>query len=158
MPQTLRCLGKSWQAGVGRVFLRCGAGMNFQVAILKVLVSYPDGFASLADIKRDMAILATSGPEWSIRTKRLAARIHGLEIFSQSLVERRPDGWRITDAGRSALLLMETNPAAAEVSPTRIAATEAPPAISHSAAPVVAETVRRRVERLGGRRKRNRQR
>ena len=29
--------------------------MNFQVTILKVLVSYPDGFASLPDLKRDIA-------------------------------------------------------------------------------------------------------
>jgi hypothetical protein len=28
--------------------------MNFQVTILKVLVSYPDGFASLSDLKHDM--------------------------------------------------------------------------------------------------------
>ena len=84
--------------------------MNFQVTILKVLVSYPDGFASLADVKRDVAILATSGREWSERTKRLAARLPGLEIFAQGLVERRDGGWRITDAGRSALELMETCP------------------------------------------------
>ena len=37
--------------------------MNFQVTVLKVLVSYPDGFAVMADLKRDMAILATSGRE-----------------------------------------------------------------------------------------------
>ena len=55
--------------------------MNFQVTILKVLASYSDGFASLADIKRDVAILATSGREWSDRTTRLAARAPGLEIF-----------------------------------------------------------------------------
>jgi hypothetical protein len=32
--------------------------VNFQVTVLKVLVSYPDGFASLSDLKRDVAILA----------------------------------------------------------------------------------------------------
>jgi hypothetical protein len=53
--------------------------MNFQVTILKVLVSYPDGFASLTDLKRDIAILATSGKDWSERTKRLAARVAALE-------------------------------------------------------------------------------
>lgn len=46
--------------------------MNFQVTVLKVLVSYPDGFVLMADLKRDMAILATSGPDWAERTKRLA--------------------------------------------------------------------------------------
>lgn len=35
--------------------------MNFQVTVLKILVSYPDGFAMMAELKRDMAILATSG-------------------------------------------------------------------------------------------------
>jgi hypothetical protein len=35
--------------------------VNFQVTVLKILVSYPDGFAAMADLKRDMAILATSG-------------------------------------------------------------------------------------------------
>ena len=39
--------------------------MNFQVTVLKILVSYPDGFAVMADLKRDMAILATSGRDWS---------------------------------------------------------------------------------------------
>jgi hypothetical protein len=42
--------------------------VNFQVTILKVLVSYPVGFAALAVVKRDVAILATSGREWSERT------------------------------------------------------------------------------------------
>jgi hypothetical protein len=81
--------------------------MNFQVTILKVLVSYPDGFASLADLKRDIAILTTSGKDWSERTKRLAARIPSLSIFSQDLVERLEGGWRITEQGRSVLDMME---------------------------------------------------
>jgi hypothetical protein len=42
--------------------------VNFQVTVLKVLVSYPDGFAAMADLKRDMAILATSGRDWAERT------------------------------------------------------------------------------------------
>ena len=49
--------------------------MNFQVTVLKVLVSYPGGFAVMDDIKRDMALLATSGRDWADRTKRLAARV-----------------------------------------------------------------------------------
>lgn len=49
--------------------------MNFQVTVLKILVSYPDGFAVMEDLKRDMAILATSGREWADRTSRLAARV-----------------------------------------------------------------------------------
>jgi hypothetical protein len=67
--------------------------VNFQVTVLKVLVSYPDGFASLSDLKRDMAILVTSGREWSERTTKLAARMPELEIFGQG-----PNG--ATVAGR----------------------------------------------------------
>ena len=79
--------------------------MDFQVTVLKVLVSYPDGFACLDDLKRDMAFLATCGKDWSERTKRLAARIPSLAIFSQGLVERLDDGWR--QQGRRVLAIME---------------------------------------------------
>jgi hypothetical protein len=85
--------------------------VNFQVTVLKILVSYPRGHASMADLKRDMAILATSGREWSERTKRLAARVPNLDIFSQGLVERLDGGWRITDRGRAVLEVMEARPA-----------------------------------------------
>lgn len=85
--------------------------MNFQVTVLKILVAYPDGYAVMADLKRDMAILATSGREWSERTKRLAARVPDLDIFSQGLVERQNGGWRITDKGRTVLEAMEGRPA-----------------------------------------------
>src|SRR4051794_11784660 len=64
-------------------------------------MAYPDGFAVMNDLKRDMAILATSGYEWAERTKRLAARMQDLNIFSQGLVERKHGGWRITDKGRN---------------------------------------------------------
>jgi hypothetical protein len=85
--------------------------VNFQVTVLKILVSYPRGHASMADLKRDMAILATSGREWTERTKRLAARVPDLDIFSQGLVERLDGGWRITDKGRVVLGMMEVRPA-----------------------------------------------
>lgn len=85
--------------------------MNFQVTVLKVLVSYPDGFAVMEDIKRDMAILATSGRDWAERTKRLAARLPDLDIFSQGLIDRLNGGWRITDKGRAVLEIMEARPA-----------------------------------------------
>ena len=81
--------------------------VDFQVTVLKVLVSYPDGFACLDDLKRDMAFLATCGKDWSERTKRLAARIPNLAIFSQGLVERLDGGWRITQQGRHVLAIME---------------------------------------------------
>jgi hypothetical protein len=85
--------------------------VNFQVTVLKILVSYPRGHASMADIKRDMAILATSGRDWTERTKRLAARVPDLDIFSQGLVDRLDGGWRITDKGRAVLEMMEARPA-----------------------------------------------
>jgi hypothetical protein len=117
--------------------------VNFQVTILKVLISYPDGFAALADIKRDVAILATSGREWSERTTRLAARLPGLEIFTQGLVERQDGGWRITEAGRSALDLMERKPAAPHVPSAQIATPESSPAIPPPTSRVVAGPDRR---------------
>jgi hypothetical protein len=94
--------------------------VNFQVTVLKVLVSYPDGFAAMADLKRDMAILATSGRDWAERTKRLAARVPDLDIFSQGLIERMNGGWRVTVKGRSVLEIMEARPSPAQ-------ATERPP-------------------------------
>jgi hypothetical protein len=72
--------------------------VNFQVTVLKILVSYPDGFAVMEDLKRDMAILATSGREWGDRTKRLAARVPDLDIFSQGLV--RTHQRRMADHGQ----------------------------------------------------------
>lgn len=88
--------------------------MNFQVTVLKILVSYHDGLAAMADLKRDMAILATSGPDWTERTKRLAARVPDLDIFSQGLVERLNGSWRITDKGRVVLEFMEARPGVLE--------------------------------------------
>jgi hypothetical protein len=126
--------------------------VNFQVTILKVLVSYPDGFASLADVKRDVAILATSGQDWSERTTRLAARLPGLEIFAQGLIERLDGGWRITDAGRSALDLMERKPSASEPPQAQITAPEPSPAVVHPESLVVAGPNRRRIQRRQRRR------
>ncbi|WP_377830844.1 hypothetical protein ACFKHW_39535 (plasmid) [Bradyrhizobium lupini] len=133
--------------------------MNFQVTVLKVLVSYPDGFAAMADLKRDMAILATSGRDWAERTKRLAARLPDLDIFSQGLVERMNGGWRITDKGRSVLEIMEARPApaqATELPPIRAVeestpATALPPMPSIS--PVRGKRERRRRQRDTARRR-----
>ncbi|MGY0574726.1 hypothetical protein ACTGJ9_029720 [Bradyrhizobium sp. RDM12] len=100
--------------------------MNFQVTVLKILVSYPDGFAVMADLKRDMAILATSGPDWAERTKRLAARVPGLDIFSDGLVERQNGGWRITVKGRAMLESMEARRSDPGVEKVAIEAAAAP--------------------------------
>lgn len=84
--------------------------MNFQVTVLKILVSYPDGFAVMGDLKRDMAILATSGNDWAERTRRLGSLVPDLDIFSQALIERMNGGWRITEKGRAVLEFMEARP------------------------------------------------
>src|SRR6476646_657871 len=85
-----------------------GVAMSFQITILKVLAGHPEGRASLADLKRAMAILITSGSDWTDRMKRLAARAPELDIFSQSLVLRANAGWQITDAGRAFLEFLQT--------------------------------------------------
>ena len=92
-----------------------GAGVNFHVTVLKILVSYPDGFAAMEDLKRDMAILATSGRDWTERTRRLGGRVPGLDIFSQGLIDRMNGGWRITAKGRAVLAFMEARPDQAPV-------------------------------------------
>ncbi|MBB4371933.1 hypothetical protein GGD63_004734 [Bradyrhizobium sp. cir1] len=120
--------------------------MNFQVTVLKILVSYPDGFAPLAELKRDMAILATSGRDWAERTKRMAARVSGLNIFSQKLIERGNGGWRITEKGRSLLEFREARAIAAEVSAeTEAVSSEQPKPVIAPLRP--AEARRRRHER-----------
>jgi hypothetical protein len=129
--------------------------VNFQVTVLKILVSYPDGFAVMDDLKRDMAILATSGRDWADRTKRLAAQVPGLDIFSQGLVERISGGWKITAKGRAALEFMEARPEAS--APAQQAAPDEAPQLVSEAAPVPplrqpADRAKRRRERRERRR------
>lgn len=81
--------------------------VGFQIAILKVLSSYPGGKASLADLKSDLAILTTSGPEWAARMKRLAARAPDLDAFAQGYLNRDAAGWWITPPGREFLEALE---------------------------------------------------
>jgi hypothetical protein len=81
--------------------------VSFQITILKVLAGHPAGHASLVDLRRAVEILISSGTDWTNRTKRLAARAPGLDIFSQALVLRDDTGWQITDAGRALLASVE---------------------------------------------------
>jgi hypothetical protein len=67
--------------------------MSFQITVLKVLAGSPGGCLPLADLRRDVAILISSGRDWTDRTKRIAARAPGLDIFSQALVVRDAAGW-----------------------------------------------------------------
>lgn len=81
--------------------------MNFQVSILKVLASYPNRLARLPDIKRDLALLATSGADWASYSKRLGEAFPSLDVFSLGFVQRYSFGWRLTAKGVAALELMQ---------------------------------------------------
>ena len=84
-----------------------GRGVSFQITVLKVLAGHPEGRASLADLKRYVAVLTCSGADWSQRMKRLAARAPDLDIFSRSYVLREANGWQITEKGREFLIMLE---------------------------------------------------
>ncbi|MET4278812.1 MULTISPECIES: hypothetical protein [unclassified Bradyrhizobium] len=81
--------------------------VNFQVAVLKVLASYPNRLAALPDMKRDLAFLATSGSDWARYSRRLGAAFPSLDIFSAGFVQRYSFGWRLTAKGAIALEMME---------------------------------------------------
>ncbi|WP_426610587.1 hypothetical protein [Bradyrhizobium sp. McL0616] len=87
--------------------------MNFQVSILKVLASYPNGLATLSNIKSDLAFLATSGSDWTNYSKRLGAAFPSLDVFSLDFVQRYSFGWRLTAKGATALEMMEESARAA---------------------------------------------
>jgi len=81
--------------------------VSIQVAILKVLASHDSGRATTASLKRDIAILATSGPEWNTRMRRLAGRVQTIDILASGHVLWDGDGWQITAAGRDFLRALE---------------------------------------------------
>ena len=89
-----------------RVAVR-GAGVSIQVAILKVLASHDSGRATTASLKRDIAVLTASGPEWSARMRRLAGRVQAVDIFASGHVLWDGDGWQITAEGRNFLRALE---------------------------------------------------
>ena len=103
--------------------------MSFQITILKVLAGHPEGRASLADLTRCVAVLTSSGADWSQRTKRLAARAPGLDIFTSGYILREDGGWRITDAGHNFLRLIET-PVPAEAASEPAGPKPAPEAVA----------------------------
>ncbi|WOH80192.1 hypothetical protein RX327_30865 [Bradyrhizobium sp. BEA-2-5] len=120
--------------------------MNLQVTILKLLVSYPNGVASLDALKRDMAILAKSGEDWSERTRRLAARVPDLNIFAMRLVERDAFGWHLTEKGRAVLEYMECQASVAE--PLSAIGADAPELASAAReVPPITPNARRRTSR-----------
>ena len=83
--------------------------MSFQLTILKVLAGHPERRVSLADLKHYVAVLTSSGADWSQRMKRLAARAPGLDIFSYGYVLRESTGWQITETGRAFLTSIEAS-------------------------------------------------
>jgi hypothetical protein len=120
--------------------------VSFQVTILKVLAGQPEGCLSLVDLRNNVAILISSGPDWTDRTKRIAARTPGLDIFSQGMVLRSPVGWRITDAGRAFLAECEvpiSSDAQEDPVPQAVEAIAAPTALP--AAPALVPDARRRI-------------
>jgi hypothetical protein len=108
--------------------------VSFQIATLLVLSSYPAGKASLADLKRDLAILTTSGPDWTQRMKRLAARVPALDAFSQGFIERDAEGWLITASGLTFLEALERPAETTAIEPVLAAA--APTAASPVPVPI----------------------
>lgn len=79
--------------------------MSFQIGVLKVLSSHPDGRASVEAIKRDLAMLASR--EWNAQLRRLAALAPRIDVFSAGLILRTPGAWQITAAGRAFLSGLE---------------------------------------------------
>jgi hypothetical protein len=105
-----------------------GRCVSFQITILKVLAGSPDGRLPLVDLRHDVALLMTSGRDWTDRMKRIAARAPDLDIFSQAFVVRESTGWQITAAGRYFLATVE-KPAPASAPPVEASPLEAEAAI-----------------------------
>jgi hypothetical protein len=72
--------------------------VSFQITILKVLAGHPGGRVSLAELKHAVAILISSGPDWTDRTKRLAARAPGARYLRSSTCSTRR--YRLANHGR----------------------------------------------------------
>jgi hypothetical protein len=101
--------------------------VSLQIAILKVLVSHPEGRATIAALNSDLSILNTSGSDWTDRLKRLAARAPDLDIFGQGLILRDSSGWQITPEGRAFLDRLESGAASANVPDAEPSPPEQPP-------------------------------
>jgi hypothetical protein len=101
--------------------------VSLQFSILKVLAGQPGGRAALADLNRTITLL--SGPEWTARMKRLAARAPDLDIFGACYVLRDDAGWQLTQAGQAFLAAIEMPAAATQqqmTSPEIIVTVSAP--------------------------------
>jgi hypothetical protein len=87
---------------------RARLSVSFQITILKVLAGQTEGRATLPELTRQVSILVSSGPDWTDRTKRLAALAPGLDILRSRFVFVDRASWQITDAGRAFLISLET--------------------------------------------------
>ena len=76
---------------------------------MKILSSYPGGLASVAELTRDLKILACSGSDWVNKTKLMASAVIELDMFGAGFVERYSFGWRLTAKGLAALEAMESS-------------------------------------------------
>lgn len=120
--------------------------MSFQVTVLKVLAGQPGGWLSLADLRRDVAILVSSGRGWTDRTKRIAEQAPDLNIFGQALVIRERRGWQITAEGRKLLASIEAPAVAEQDQPQPIEPTRLPDAMR---VPLIGLNRRRQRRRRG---------
>jgi hypothetical protein len=129
-----------------------GRCVSFQITILKVLAGSPGGRLPLADLRHDVALLISSGRDWTEVTKRIAARAPDLDIFSQAFVVREPTGWEITAAGRDFLATVE-KPALASAPPVQASPVAADaPIVAAPAAPLIGVNPRRQRHRRRRRR------
>jgi hypothetical protein len=83
--------------------------VNIQLSVMKILAAYPGRLAALRDLKHDLAILASSGKDWSELSRRLASAFPQLDIFTLGFVARYSFGWRLTHRGLIALKAMEAH-------------------------------------------------
>jgi hypothetical protein len=96
--------------------------MSTSLAILKVLSSHPEGYASVASLNADLKLLASV--EWFARMRALGIRAGAVNLFTSKLVTRDPSGWRITDAGREFLARLESGERVAEPAIRLVASTD----------------------------------
>jgi hypothetical protein len=92
------------------LFLSAARGIEreFSNHDFEVLAGQTEGRATLPELTRQVSILVSSGPDWTERTKRLAALAPGLDILRSRFVFVDRASWQITDAGRAFLISLET--------------------------------------------------
>jgi hypothetical protein len=94
-----------------------------------------------------VSFLTSSGTDWSLRMKRLAARAPGLDIFTSGYVLRDDGNWWITEAGRQFIKSIEAPPPAPQVVIEPAAATaavKATPDLPQNVIQIAGYKVRRR--------------